>query len=521
MTDADALSADEVRSSLLAHNYLPRTTRAVTELPPSVTTEWLTFEIANEVAGQAGLSRAAIVDKPNRPIWTSATPYRISRYDQTTRMCGIPHPVGYTRLVKRLCTSWPDMSGVATNTRSALRPRRSGDGRTIVFMSYDGPDDAIDAGDDFGEFSADSRGRFEAWGRANFKFEVRTDIKNFFPSFYSHSLPWAAYGRASAKRPDKTRWADQLDNALQCIATGETSGVHIGPGTSHYVTDYVLMKVDRSLEDKGHKNFKHWVDDYVYYTNSRDDAEHFIQDIEDALFSYRLILNERKVGIYETKSVSEAHWSDELRANTPGPECTDGTTISDYLDRVASLADRNADASVSRYGLSSLFSEPTGGRVHWISRGLESQLDKLWQISKERTECAPYAAQAWTVSGSSEPGPLLNSLLEAVKQRRSDATLWYLDALIQANSDVPRPIIEYMVKSPHWHVLPLALLVRKERVDAATLCVIQDYLSALPDVFSRDEHWILAHEVDLATAAKASTCDLDPFLARGLSLFDG
>lgn len=37
-----ALQADEVETSLLSYNYLPRVTRAITELPPSFTAAWLT-----------------------------------------------------------------------------------------------------------------------------------------------------------------------------------------------------------------------------------------------------------------------------------------------------------------------------------------------------------------------------------------------------------------------------------------------------------------------------------------------
>ena len=57
-------------------------------------------------------------------------------------------------------------------------------------MGYDRESDPlVEVGDTALAGHGDSRTEFEEHGRAGFGYEVRVDIKNFVPSFYTHSLP--------------------------------------------------------------------------------------------------------------------------------------------------------------------------------------------------------------------------------------------------------------------------------------------------------------------------------------------
>ena len=75
------------------------------------------------------------------------------------------------------------------------------------------------------------------------------------PSLYTHSIPWALYGKAASKAAlatksrSRRRFGDKLDAALQCMNHGQTNGIPIGPDTSLVVAELVLSAVDVTLNE--------------------------------------------------------------------------------------------------------------------------------------------------------------------------------------------------------------------------------------------------------------------------------
>ena len=63
------------------------------------------------------------------------------------------------------------------------------------------------------------------------RYVVHTDISTFFPSIYTHSLPWAFVGKDIAKKERSSKkWFNKIDAACQRVKHGETHGLLIGPG---------------------------------------------------------------------------------------------------------------------------------------------------------------------------------------------------------------------------------------------------------------------------------------------------
>jgi len=81
---------------------------------------------------------------------------------------------------------------------------------------------------------------------------VTTDISNCYPSIYSHAVPWALVGPATAKaNADKrSRWYNKIDQAVRWTKRNETNGVGIGPGTSTIVAEIILARIDADLSTK-------------------------------------------------------------------------------------------------------------------------------------------------------------------------------------------------------------------------------------------------------------------------------
>lgn len=89
----------------------------------------------------------------------------------------------------------------------------------------------------------------------------RTDIENFYPSIYTHSIPWVLEGKEKAKREknEKDKYYNQMDTLIQKCQYGETHGIPTGPFTSRLISEIYMCKVDEKLS-----KFKYvrYVDDF-------------------------------------------------------------------------------------------------------------------------------------------------------------------------------------------------------------------------------------------------------------------
>lgn len=138
----------------------------------------------------------------------------------------------------------------------------------------------------------------------NYQYVVHTDIKNFYPSVYTHSLAWALHGKDLA-RADKSVFdllGTKLDKLFQNSNDGCTNGLAIGPVLSDLAAELLLSAVDKkcSQELAGTEflgvRFK---DDYRILCNDRNDADKVIKVLQRQMRYYNLFLNEGKTTIKE------------------------------------------------------------------------------------------------------------------------------------------------------------------------------------------------------------------------------
>lgn len=88
---------------------------------------------------------------------------------------------------------------------------------------------------------------------------VKADIKNFYPSIYTHSIAWAIHGknfiRKDRNRHDHRFLGNRLDRLFQYSNDQKTNGIPIGPVVSDIVAEIIAAAVDRQLT----KTVKKWV----------------------------------------------------------------------------------------------------------------------------------------------------------------------------------------------------------------------------------------------------------------------
>jgi len=153
----------------------------------------------------------------------------------------------------------------------------------------------------------------------NYKCILRTDIKNFYPSVYTHSIAWAIHSkeliRKKGNRNDYNNFVGLLlDRLFQNSNDGCTNGIAIGPAVSDLIGEIILSAVDtecsKIIEAKGIDfigvRFK---DDYRFLCQSKQDANFIIKTLQKQLRNFNLNLNESKSRVDELPEGLFREWT--------------------------------------------------------------------------------------------------------------------------------------------------------------------------------------------------------------------
>ena len=257
-------------ASLLQYNYFPSQKKDKEELPPTINSEKLTPAVAEKL--KRGTSRKGGYDQVE---------YRATRYNNVSRSLAIPHPLAYVNLCDVLSNNWEQLRYITQTKNSLIIPEAHDDGRIIV-MDYENTKEKIER---------------HIKMSFNNKFFVNTDITNFFPSVYSHSIPWALVGfDVSKKKREASEWFNQIDTYQRATKRDETNGIPIGPASSNIVCEALLARIDKVLSDEGFQ-FIRFIDDYTAYFDTYEKAEEFIRRLSEELAEYKLLLNIKKTFI--------------------------------------------------------------------------------------------------------------------------------------------------------------------------------------------------------------------------------
>lgn len=191
------------------------------------------------------------------------------------------------------------------------------------------------------------------------KYVVYADISNFFPSVYSHSIPWALKGKNFSKNNrDYALWFNQFYFYIRNQKYGETNGVLIGPHASNLISEIVLARVDFELVNKGYNYIRH-IDDFTCYVETYEKAEKFLIDLSEELRKYELTLNDKKSEIIPLPQASVKNWVNKLNNyiflntyNNNGEETLRLKELKAFLDFVIDLVlTEHNDTSILNYAI--------------------------------------------------------------------------------------------------------------------------------------------------------------------------
>ena len=316
---------------ILARGYLPK------ELPPPFTSE--------------SLANAVQANRQNLPTNFSCTPggqgnvrsrptvHNLARVGILRRRLSIPNPINYFQLA----------DAIDTNRQALLQHVTSSKLSLTTPQAAPGSQRAIDPVKDWSYLPI-----ARSLCRASARYVLQTDIDNFYPSIYTHVIPWALHTKpvAKQKQRDFGLIGNVLDLNIRNSQDQQTLGIHIGPDCSLVIAEIILSKVDVALVNAGLASGFRYLDDYEFGFATYSEAEQALADLQGELGVYELYLNPRKTLLFELPSAIERPWASELRRfgirqGGSGQEID----LIGYVSRAYELSQNYPDESVLRFAL--------------------------------------------------------------------------------------------------------------------------------------------------------------------------
>ena len=332
--------------SLLGRGYLPR------ELPPLFGSE--SFAAIGRITTGLPESMTKV-----RADWTQPIHHNLARVGGLRRRLTVPNPVNFFRLATVFDKH---------NTVLMAEWQKSSYSQTVPKVSTRGTrgiaNDSID------------RATARAHARIGAKYLLRADISQFYPSIYTHTIPWALHTKNVAKMDfnDMRLVGNVIDKELQACHFGQTKGIAIGPDTSLGIAELLLAQIDYRLKNECqiHRGVR-FIDDMEFGFQNIAKAEAALAGLEKFLYEYELQLNGNKTRIIELPDAIESGYVTKLRACLPHETTGTPSQWIDYFNHAFILARAHSSDGVLRYAVASLQSVTATEKCWKIAQSL------LWQ----------------------------------------------------------------------------------------------------------------------------------------------
>lgn len=312
---------------LLSKGYLPQ------ELPPIISSESLAFLAKNPSTLTAGFTAP-------KPIKSNLVVHNLARVGGLRRKLAIPNPINFYRLSNTFVNHQKELNAVwGESNYSQTKPTFNQTNNRALISS--------------------STNRFHAKlkSRRNSKYLLKADISQFYPSLYTHTIPWALYTKKYAK---DNRFIDgllgnQLDKEVRNAQDEQTKGIPIGPDTSLGIAEILLCKIDKELEARSTiKGGTRYIDDIELSYATLSDAENSLSELEQLLQSYELQLNVSKTKIIALPHGIDNEYTSILRPLVSSLDNAGSANLIAYFDQAFALAKSNKQDGVLRYAVGAL-----------------------------------------------------------------------------------------------------------------------------------------------------------------------
>lgn len=314
---------------ILGRGYFPK------ELPPPFQTQSFAAAVENGLPSSFNL----LLTRPTRvhPAFVSnPVIHNLARAGTLRRRLSIPNPINQYQLTVEILKGWREISRLCGKTPMSL-----------TTPSYNRPGARpISAARGFAEIPL-ARAR----ARTGSRYILSTDLNAFYPSVYTHSVPWALHGKVVAKR-DRSNGllGNRLDLALRNGQAGQTIGIPIGPDTSLVIAELLGSAVDIRLPDFLQRNAFRYIDDIECGFMNATDAESALAAIQNEFSEFELHLNPRKTKVAELPQDLEAFWVPHLRLFEFG-RTGQRLALLGFFGRALELAKQHREEAILKYAI--------------------------------------------------------------------------------------------------------------------------------------------------------------------------
>lgn len=342
LNHGDDMEAEE----LIKRGYFPK------ELPPCFTTELLALNInsiftdldstkkskeaafMNKASAQKKLTAEQVEEEKlkfrqvfkNRLNYSECGQYSIPKPGLARNIIKIPNPLHQCKLADVIAENYGDIEKLISRsnlstTKPKLETETSQEKRSIQHGSY-------------GSFK-------ELCIVSSFKYaiQLKADIAKFYPSIYTHSIPWVTFGgkdrfkkNRALRKKDPARinevYGNDIDDRLMWCQNQQTMGIPVGPDTSFIAAELIASHIDVLFEKKLQKKKVDFVgyryyDDYSLYFNTDLDAQIALTELKSVLNEFELRINDNKTIINRTHNELESDWALAIKSFYFRPSETD------------------------------------------------------------------------------------------------------------------------------------------------------------------------------------------------------
>ncbi|WAD26732.1 RNA-directed DNA polymerase [Pseudomonadaceae bacterium T75] len=317
--------------TILKKGYFPR------ELPPPFGSGMFAALIQKNIASLPNEYDWAGAKKPN--YISRPTIYNLARNGDLRRKLSIPNPVNSFQQAKVVAENWTELEAhYLTSNKSLSRPEFSKTQARALNWAKG--------------FEVANLERLRI--RASKRYVLKTDISKFYPTLYTHSIPWALHGKplAKSKRAFSDLAGNQLDRVIQNGQDGQTKGVPIGPDISHAIAEVILTNVDSSISSEIGNNYFRFMDDYEFAFDTYTDAERALAVLSEIFNEYELDLSSEKTSILSLPRLIEEAWVTDLKSIEIGvsQSAQQGGLIS-LFNKAIELQAKDNNQAIIKYAL--------------------------------------------------------------------------------------------------------------------------------------------------------------------------
>lgn len=428
----------------------------------------------------------------SRPVfsdeWYQYVTYDSMRNINIPRAIGVPVPMGYERLCASLKNNWPKLqsyfTAATTNQKhivSRIHIRKMRDTDALFEMNYK-------------NWKVD--GTPEPDLLIGKRYMVCADISSCFPSIYTHVIPWALVGKATAKsNRNSSLWYNQFDHWAQVTKNGETHGILIGPHTSSILSEIVLCKIDEMLCSKW--EYIRNIDDYCCYVKTQEQADEFLVNLNRALREYGLLLNHKKTKIVELPTGAVERWIRQIGCKSKYFErfqpYVDYTEVQMFMDFCIELMSKNKEnASIILYGLKVLCG-------HKLTRNAKEILIKtVISLSLLYPYIVPLLDQYVFTPYSVNPKTIEQYLKPIYEQYFAknyyEACSYVLYYATKFDIDIKAFNVDEIICKNDCVLLLTALIYSRKKNDVSSLKKLKDHAKQLKANGEFEEFWLFAYE---------------------------